>query len=174
MADDRRELLRIARATLREYLSSGFLPPGAPHRRALLEPRGAFVRIELAGALRGESGCSQDDTPLYLKVEQMTVAAATADSRFEPLRFEELPETRLEVAVFSPLQSASAQEVIPGTHGVVLTRGARRGLVLPDEGASREQLLDAACKKGGLPAGSWNEHSTSLQLFTVERFGEDG
>ena len=35
---DRRELLRIARITLKEYLRFARVPPGAPHHPALLSP----------------------------------------------------------------------------------------------------------------------------------------
>ena len=48
---DRRELLRIARATLREHLATGYLPPGSPHRKSLLRNCGAFVTIKIAGPL---------------------------------------------------------------------------------------------------------------------------
>src|SRR5438045_8392645 len=83
---DQKELLRIARATLREYLTTGFMPPGAPHRKSLLEPRGAFVTLHVGGELRGCIGRVDADTPLYLAVEQLAVAAATRDPRFDPLR----------------------------------------------------------------------------------------
>src|SRR5215470_5913651 len=43
--DEKRELLRIARATLREFLAVGRIPPGAPHKQTLLEPAGVFVTL---------------------------------------------------------------------------------------------------------------------------------
>ena len=174
--DDHRELLRIARATLREYLTTGFMPPGAPHRKSLLEPRGAFVTIYVGGELRGCIGRVEADTPLYLAIEQLAVSAATRDPRFEPLRVEELPETRIEISVLSAVRSAKPEDLVIGTHGAVITRGVRRGLLLPQiavkHGFSREQFLDEVCGKAGLPPGAWNEAGTILQLFTAEVFRE--
>jgi hypothetical protein len=174
--NDKRELLRIARATLREYLTTGFMPPGAPHRQSLLEPRGAFVTIHTGGELRGCIGRVDADTPLYLAVEQLAVAAATRDPRFEPLRAEELKDTRIEVSVLSPVRTSAPEEVELGKHGLVVTKGVRRGLLLPqvavEHGLDRERFLDETCAKAGLPPGAWNEPGTTLQTFTADVFRE--
>jgi AmmeMemoRadiSam system protein A len=174
--NDKRELLRIARATLREYLTTGFMPPGAPHRRSLLEPRGAFVTIHTRGELRGCIGRVDADTPLYLAVEQLAVSAATRDPRFDPLRAEELSETRVEISVLSPLSAGKAEEVQIGKHGLVITKGVRRGLLLPqvavEHNLEREQFLDETCAKAGLPPGAWKEPGTTLEVFTADVFRE--
>jgi AmmeMemoRadiSam system protein A len=174
--NDKQELLRIARATLREYLATGFMPPGAPHRPSLLSPRGAFVTLHVDGELRGCIGRVDADTPLYLAVEQLAVAAATRDPRFEPLRQEELPSTHIEISVLSAPASGSPDAVEIGRHGLIITRGVRRGLLLPqvavEHHLSREQFLDETCAKAGLPPGAWKQPGTILQLFTAEVFSE--
>jgi uncharacterized protein len=174
--NDRVELLRIARATLREYLATGFMPPGAPHRQSLLQPRGAFVTLHVDGALRGCIGRVDADTPLYLAVEQLAVAAATRDPRFDPLRAEELSDTHIEVSVLSPPVSGTPDEVELGRHGLIVTRGVRRGLLLPqvavEHKLTREQFLDETCAKAGLPPGAWQQPETILELFTAEVFSE--
>ena len=43
--DETKELLRIARATVKEYLLSGRIPPGAPHRPSLVAPAAVFVTL---------------------------------------------------------------------------------------------------------------------------------
>ncbi len=174
--DDKRELLRIARATLREYLTTGFMPPGAPHRKSLLQPHGAFVTLHVNGQLRGCIGRVDPDTPLYLAVEQLAVAAATRDPRFEPLRAEELPDVRIELWLLSPLLDGKPEDVELGKHGLVITRGVRRGLLLPqvaiEHNFTREQFLDETCAKAGLPPGAWKQEGTQLQLFTADVFHE--
>jgi AmmeMemoRadiSam system protein A len=174
--NDKTELLRIARATLREYLTTGFMPPGAPHRQSLLEPRGAFVTLHVDGELRGCIGRVDADTPLYLAVEQLAVAAATRDPRFEALRAEELALTHIEISVLSPVVSGRPEDVEIGKHGLVITRGVRRGLLLPqvavEHHLDRERFLDETCGKAGLPPGAWKEPGTILQLFTADVFGE--
>ena len=97
--DEKRELLRIARATLREFLSSGRIPPGKPHKQSLLEPAGAFVTLHKGDELRGCIGTTQASTPLYKTIQEMAVAAATRDPRFKPVAEGELPELTIEVSV---------------------------------------------------------------------------
>lgn len=48
---ERRELLRIARATVREYLQTGRYPPGSPHCEALLAQRLVTARLWRDGEL---------------------------------------------------------------------------------------------------------------------------
>jgi AmmeMemoRadiSam system protein A len=174
--DDQKELLRIARATLREYLSTGFMPPGAPHRKPLLQPHAAFVSVHVRGELRGCMGRVEADRPLYLAVEELTVAAATRDPRFEPLRLEELRDAKLEISILSALRAAQPGDVVIGQHGVVITRGPRRGLLLPkvavEQGWDRDKLLEETCAKAGLPAGAWAQADTRLEIFTAEVFAE--
>jgi AmmeMemoRadiSam system protein A len=174
--DDKKELLRIARATLREYLSTGFMPPGAPHRKSLLVPRGAFVTLHVGGELRGCIGRVDPDTPLYLAVEQLAVAAATRDPRFDALRIEELPETKVEISILSSLADGKPEDVEIGKHGIVITRGVRRGLLLPqiavEHKLDRDRFLDETCSKAGLPPGAWRQPDTHLQLFTADVFHE--
>ncbi len=173
---DQKELLRIARATLREFLATGYMPPGAPHRKSLLEPAGAFVSVYVDGELRGCMGRVDADTPLYLAIEQLTVAAATHDPRFEAVRIEELKQARLEISLLSALQPIDPALIEIGRHGLVITRGPRRGILLPQvalkHGFDREQFLDETCGKAGLGAGAWREPGTRVDCFTAEVFAE--
>lgn len=173
---DQKELLRIARATLREFLATGYMPPGAPHRKPLLVPAGAFVSVYVDDELRGCMGRVDADTPLYLAVEQLAVAAATRDPRFDPVRMEELKQARLEISVLSSVTTIEPAQIEIGKHGLVVTRGPRRGLLLPQvalkHGFDREQFLDETCAKAGLPAGAWQEAGTHIEAFTAEVFAE--
>lgn len=173
---DRSELLRIARTTLREHLTTGYLPPGAPHRKTLLQPAGAFVTIYVDGLLRGCMGRVEAEQPLYLTVEELTVAAATRDPRFDPVRLEELKAARIAVSVLTQPVAAQPEEIVIGRDGLVVTRGPRRGLLLPqvatEHGFTVEQFLDETCKKAGLPPGAWREAGTTVERFTAEVFEE--
>lgn len=75
--DERRELLRIARATLREYADSQRIPPGKPHRASLVAP--AIVTVALAeGGREVARATSPDERPLYRGIQEQLVAAAKA------------------------------------------------------------------------------------------------
>ncbi|HEY7953673.1 MAG TPA: AmmeMemoRadiSam system protein A [Polyangia bacterium] len=173
---DRKELLRIARATLREHLATGYLPPGAPHRKTLLQPAAAYVTVQVAGVLRGCMGRVEADKPLYLAIEELTVAAISRDPRFEPVRLEELSETRVAISILSALEPCALERVEVGRHGLVVTRGPRRGLILPhaaiENGWSAERLLDEVCAKAGLGPGAWRDPDTRVEQFTADRFAE--
>jgi len=75
--DERRELLRIARATLREYADSQRIPPGKPHRASLVAP--AIVTVALAeGGREVARATSPDERPLYRGIQEQLVAAVRA------------------------------------------------------------------------------------------------
>jgi AmmeMemoRadiSam system protein A len=175
---ERRELLRVARLALVEHLSHGRRPTGAPHNEALLEARPVFVSVHLGGRLRGCMGRIETEAPLYAAVMELAVSAATSDPRFAPLTVDELPQARLEISVLSPRAPLSAPaELSLGRDGLIVSRGARRGLLLPkvavEQGWDVERFLEETCGKAGLPSGSWREPTTTVERFTAQVFAED-
>jgi AmmeMemoRadiSam system protein A len=177
---ERKELLRIARATLREYLAVGMIPPGAPHRKSLLQDAGAFVTLKTrdAGQLRGCIGTFATDTPLHKCVQQMAVSAATRDPRFRPVEEGELEGLQLEISVLSPRRRIQdPSEVVVGKHGVCISRGMHSGVLLPqvatDHGWDRETFLEHVCLKAGLPTDAWRDNDVVLEVFSAEVFGEE-
>lgn len=175
--NEKKELLRIARATLREYARTGHIPPGKPHRQELLDPASVFVSLHQGDQLRGCIGSLQDNAPLYKAIQEMTVAAATRDTRFEQVPSDEYPELNIEISVLGPMSRIHGpDEVQVGVHGLCLTRGARRGLLLPqvatERGWSAEVFLDRVCNKAGLPDGAWRGDDAVLEVFTAQVFDE--
>jgi AmmeMemoRadiSam system protein A len=175
---DRRELLRIARATLREHLSTGYLPPGSPHRKSLLKPGGAFVTIHVGGELRGCMGRLDPAASVWSNVGAAAAMAAARDPRFLPVSAGEVDRLELEVSVLGPFVDIPDPEAFdPLVHGIVVERGLRRALLLPqvarEQGWGRQEPLEAVCWKAGLDPDSWREHGTFLQVFSATVFGED-
>lgn len=174
----RKELLGVARRTLEVYLSTGRRPVVETSGDALLEPCGAFVTLRRAddGRLRGCIGTFESRDPLVDTVQRMAVSAATEDPRFAAVGADEVPELHLEISVLSPLRPGSAEEVEVGTHGIFVTRGWHRGVLLPqvatDHGWDRETFLRHTCIKAGLDPEAWRDPDTRIQLFTAEVFEE--
>lgn len=75
--DERRELLRIARATLREFADSGRIPPGKPHRASLVAPATVGVALTLDGRELARAAGAVI-RPLYRAIQEQVVAAARA------------------------------------------------------------------------------------------------
>ena len=76
------------------------------------------------------------------------------------------------------LELADPASVEIGNHGLVVSRGSHRGVLLPqvatDYGWSREEFLDHTCLKAGLGPGDWRRPGTRLQTFTAEVFADAG
>lgn len=78
--DERRELLRIARATLREYADSKRIPPGKPHRASLVAPAIVTVALAEAGAELARA-TTPAERPLYRGIQEQLVAAVQAGAQ---------------------------------------------------------------------------------------------
>lgn len=176
-AEERKILLRIAR----EVIHSGCLglPFSLPplSEPALLECRGAFVTIHKRGTLRGCIGIFETQKPLFEVVAEMAVSAAFHDPRFPPLRSEELPDIDIEISALTPLRTiTNIEEIEVGTHGICITLGRRRGVLLPqvatEHGWDRVQFLVHTCIKAGLEPDSWKKSACRLEIFSAEVFGE--
>ncbi len=169
-------LLELARRTLLVHLRDGTTPPAEAPTEGMRQPAGAFVTLHEGERLRGCIGTFVSDDPLVETVQSMAIAAATRDPRFPGVTAAEVAGLTLEISVLSPLQAGRAEDVEVGTHGVYITRGHRRGVLLPqvatDHGWDRETFLDHTCLKAGLPPGTWREEGTLIELFTAEVFGE--
>jgi uncharacterized protein (TIGR00296 family) len=63
------------------------------------------------------------------------------------------------------------QQVEVGRHGLLISRGAQRGLLLPQVAVEwnwdREQFLEETCLKAGLPADAW-QRGARIQAFTAQ------
>jgi len=169
-------LLELARRTLEEHLEKGTIPSYETDDPHLLRPSGAFVTLRKDGELRGCIGHLRADSPLYRTVQEMAVAAATEDPRFPPLTREELGAVTIEISVLSPFRRLTdPSQVEVGTHGLLILKDGRQGLLLPqvavEEGWDREAFLDGLCRKAGLADGCWREGAT-LYAFTALVFGE--
>jgi AmmeMemoRadiSam system protein B/AmmeMemoRadiSam system protein A len=170
-------LLRIARRTLESYIRSGKRPEVTPLTPKLGEKRGAFVTLHERGELRGCIGYVEAVKPLYEAVSDMAVAASTEDPRFPPVGAEELDNIDIEITVLSPLQPLpNPDSVVVGKHGLVIRKGYRSGLLLPqvpvEQGWNREQFLANTCLKAGLPPNAYKEKDAQLFCFTGQVFGE--
>jgi len=172
---ERALLLKLAHGSIESSLESRPLDLSPPSEH-LAEFRGAFTTLHLDGRLRGCIGYVFPTQPLYQTVAETARAAAFDDPRFPPVRLAEAPELKIEISVLSPLRPVRPQEVVIGRHGLVVTQGNRRGLLLPQVPVEwewdRETFLAQTCLKAGLDPAAW-QHAAELQAFTAEVFGEE-
>jgi AmmeMemoRadiSam system protein A len=173
--EERRLLLQLAhRSILSAFADQG--PAETSFSPHLSEPRGVFTTLYLRGSLRGCVGYPSPVAPLYRAVAETAHAAAFEDSRFWPVTEEEAPGLEISLSVLSPLVPIRPVEVEVGRHGLVISSGSRRGLLLPQVPIEcdwdRETFLEQTCRKAGLPPDTWRKGAT-LEAFTAEVFGDD-
>lgn len=141
------------------------LPPEL-RRRA-----GVFVSIKKDGVLRGCIGTYLPTREnLAAEIIANAIKAATEDPRFPPVRPEELPRLKVSVDVLSPPEPCTEADLDPKRYGVIVEKGWRLGLLLPDlEGVdTAEEQLRIAKMKAGIPP----DESCKIYRFTVERHVE--
>lgn len=125
--------------------------------------------------LRGCIGMIVAVSALDETVRAMARAAALEDPRFRPVTEAELESLQLEISVLSPMVEIAAEDVIAGRHGLMVSYGGRRGLLLPqvavEQRWDRETFLSQTCRKAGLPLDQWKK-GAKIEAFTAEVFGE--
>ena len=169
-------IVALARASVESIVAQGTvfpLPADAPEeltgRRA-----GAFVSLHEHGQLRGCIGTiAPVRKSLAEEVIRNGVAAATEDPRFAPVRPEELPHLEYSVDVLGEPEAVdNLEQLDPERYGVIVTRGHRRGLLLPDlEGVDTvfDQIAIAKQKAGIRP-----DEQVHLERFEVVRHTAGG
>jgi len=172
--EERGMLLRVAHESILSAFADQDLPKVSPSAH-LAEPRGVFTTLYLQGSLRGCVGYAMPVAPLFRAVAETARAAAFDDSRFWPVTEAEAPELEISLSVLSLLFPIHPDEVEVGRHGLVVSFGAHRGLLLPqvpvEGGWDRATFLEQTCHKAGLPSDAWRKDAT-LEAFTAEVFGD--
>jgi AmmeMemoRadiSam system protein A len=140
----------------------------------LRDPAGAFVTLKRQGALRGCIGTIEPRQPLYVAVLANGDNAARHDPRFQPVQASELTDLDVEVSVLTPPRPiASWEEFRVGEEGIILAKGGRRAVFLPqvalEQGWTREETLSQLARKAGLPPDAWRD-GASLAVFTATRY----
>ncbi len=169
-SSEKAELLQIARAAVEMIVRENLVLEPQPENPGLRGPSGAFVTLKKQGRLRGCVGFVEPIAPLYKAVTLAAIYAATRDNRFPPVTSSELGSLEFEVSVLSPPRKISdPSQVKVGIHGLLIKRGERSGLLLPqvpvDNGWDRLAFLRQACQKAGLPQDAWR---SGAEIFVFE------
>jgi AmmeMemoRadiSam system protein B/AmmeMemoRadiSam system protein A len=174
--DARSELLRLARSAVTEFVGRRAVIVDRSGRAEFAEPRAAFVTLTKRGDLRGCIGFIEPVAPLGRAVIQAAIFAATEDPRFPPVAASEIGDLRIEISVLTPVREiGNPREVTVGTHGLIVERDGRKGVLLPqvpvENGWDRETFLEQASLKAGLPRDAWRR-GAKLSVFEAIVFHE--
>ena len=175
-SSEKHSLLAIARQAVTKAVQSGESLEEFSNDEALQRPGGAFVTLRYRGRLRGCVGQLPSKDSLASVVAHCAKSAALEDPRFEAVRIDELPGIEIELSVLSQPANAIQQEIEPGKHGLIVSRGWKRGVLLPQVATqfrwNAERFLEETCVKAGLSKNAWKDAGTQIQTFTAEVFSE--
>jgi AmmeMemoRadiSam system protein A len=177
-SDDWLTLVEIARRAISCAVIEKRVLDFPPFSAALSEPRGAFVTLYLGGTLRGCVGQVENPGPLADVVARSAINAALYDTRFPPVAAEDIPNLKIEISVLSLPEPILPEAIVAGRHGLLVVRGAAKGLLLPQVATERrwsgQRLLEETCVKAGLARDAWQDTATQIFGFTAEIFPEKG
>jgi AmmeMemoRadiSam system protein A len=174
--EQRRMLLSIAHDAILAAVEGRSFQEGA-FSPWLSEKRGVFTTLYSQRQLRGCVGYAVPVLPLARAVAETARAAAFDDTRFMPVNRDDVCGLIVSLSVLSHLFPVDPERVEIGRHGLVISQGSRRGLLLPqvpvEHGWGREVFLEQACRKAGLPQEAWrNDASITIEAFTAEVFAD--
>ncbi|MGD9048723.1 MAG: AmmeMemoRadiSam system protein A [Anaerolineae bacterium] len=131
-------LVVLARKTIEHWVKDGEqLDPPENLPPEMQRQAGAFVTLRRGGQLRGCVGTiAPACETLAHEVIRNAISAASYDTRFDPLRREELEGLEVKVDVLSdPEPVTSLDELDPKRYGLIVQSKldpSKRGLLLPD------------------------------------------
>ena len=166
------DLYRIlARQSLEHTIINGeslTLPVDLPDE-LLKKKAGVFVTLYKNGRLRGCIGTTAPTTgSVAAEIIQNAVSAGLRDPRFDPVAVSELPYLTYKVdELFPPESIDSSEKLDVKRYGVIVSSGARRGLLLPNlDGVDTvDEQIAIARRKAGI-----SEHAAiKLERFEVIR-----
>ena len=136
----------------------------------LTKRAGAFVSIHEHGKLRGCIGTIAPVRDCVAReIIDNAVSASTRDPRFDPIRADELKWLEISVDVLGEAEPiSSAAELDVKRYGVIVSKGRKRGLLLPDlDGVDTvEEQISIAKRKAGI--SEWDKN-VQLERFEVVR-----
>lgn len=170
-------LLKAARQAILHHLDTGQSPEIRVEDPALKQKKGAFVTLKSQNKLRGCIGYPWPHKPLLRTVIDSAIAAATQDFRFAPVTVKEMSRIKIEISVLSlPERVKDISEIEVGTHGIIISKGLNKGLLLPqvpvEWGWDLETYLRHGCLKAGLDENAWTS-GAEIEIFSAQVFSED-
>ena len=171
MRNDSDEYVKLARKSLENYILEGSKIdiPKDTSAELLEKQAGAFVSIHKHGQLRGCIGTILPTTKCVAQeIINNAISASTEDPRFDPIAPDELEWLEINVDVLGDPESISGPEELDvKRYGVIVTKGYKRGLLLPDlDGVDTVEDQIAIAKR---KAGIRPDEEVSLQRFEVIR-----
>lgn len=179
-------LFKIARESIKTYLISGKKADFTEVIKVypqLLQKQGSFVTVYVEGNLRGCVGKIEGDGPLYKDITDNAVDAAFFDTRFMPVRSEEIPKLHIEISLLEKpkkLDYSDENDLLTKLsakkEGVLLQFMGRRSTFLPqvwEKIPNAKNFLKELAHKGGFAEDIWKEKDCQIFTYSTLVLKED-
>jgi MEMO1 family protein len=145
----------LGRQAIDTYLRTRqLIEPPQPIPIELQAPSAVFVTLRKDGELRGCVGSVRPtEATAAHELIRYAIASAVRDPRFDPVRLDEVSALSIKVQLLEPPEPVTdVAGLDPHTFGIIVRRGDRQALLLPDiDGIDTpEQQVLAACQKAGI------------------------
>ncbi|MCP4147235.1 MAG: AmmeMemoRadiSam system protein A [bacterium] len=175
-AEEKKELLSLARKTIFNFLKEGTRPHAETSNQKFLEKRGVFVTLHKNGELRGCIGYPLPVKQLIQAITDNSISSSTEDYRFPTVTLEEMETIDIEISILTvPRKVESHTEVEVGRDGIMISKGFNKGLLLPqvpvEQGWELEEYISYGCLKAGLSQDEW-KRGVEIETFEGIVFGE--
>lgn len=174
---DGETIVKTSRAAVIEYLKTGKkINLHEDFKSKFSYNSGIFVTLNKKENLRGCIGFPTPVKKLYQSLVDASIASATEDPRFPPVKFDELDEISFEVTVLTTPKEVKVtnpheypNKIKVGRDGLIVKWEFGSGLLLPqvpvEYGWNEEEFLNHTCEKAGAPFDCWKNKSTTILQF---------
>lgn len=174
------ELMKIARMSVNEAVKKNkrYRPARSDFADIMFNRGAAFVTLEENGELRGCIGSLMPVQAIAYDVAQNAYAAAMEDSRFAPVKPQELKDLKISISLltgFEPItyidEADLLKQIVAGTDGIVIRDGDRQGVFLPavwKQLPDKQEFLNNLKLKAGMSPAYWSNRIKVYRFRVVE------
>ncbi len=182
--EDGIELVKMARRAVIEILKNNSKVDDSDFDFKFNFSSGVFVTINKQNSLRGCIGYPLPVKKLSEGLIDAAISAATRDTRFEPISYDEVDKLVFEVTVLTPpveIKVNDSSEYLSiikvGRDGLIVENSYTSGLLLPqvptEYGWDTREFLGYTCEKAGLDKDAWKDKTTKISKFQGVIFKEE-
>lgn len=138
--------------------------------KSLSQQYPVFITIETEDELRACMGHTFATKPLYFEIQDVARLSATSDTRFEPIRLEELPKLNYSITILSKfIKIFDLNKIEVGKHGLYIRYRNRSGILLPQVASERnwdvKTFLEHLCLKANLARTTYLDPDAEIFAF---------
>ncbi len=172
-AEDKQLLIKVAKDTIYSQLTEDEFPVYYRSKEIYKERHGVFIKIMLNNKVRAYGGILEPEKDLIETFQDVTLKACFHDTRFLPLKPDEIDNISIHFAVVESFEEIHDRQLIkPDIHGIYIESGSKIGVLLPWD--TVEFKFDAAqyVKEAAVKAGIENVSNAKLKIIRFITFSD--